>query len=73
MGHEDWGQQIADSSNSIKNKHMNICEEDLSFDNIIYLQLAYGADGVNLQSMGGIAQTGDILTNIHLLVLLSRR
>ena len=52
---------------------MNICEEDLSFDNIIYLQLAYGADGVNLQSMGGIVQTGDLLTNIYLLVLLSRR
>ena len=52
---------------------MNIGEEDLSFDNKIYLQLAYGADGVNLQSMGGIVQTGDLLTNIYLLVLLSRR
>ena len=49
---------------------MNIFEEDLRFDNMIYLQLAYGADGVNLQSMGGIAQTGDILTNIYLPVLL---
>ena len=43
--HEDWERQIADSSNSIKNKHMNICEADLRFDNTMYLQLAYSAYG----------------------------
>ena len=50
--HEDWERQIADSSNSIKNKHMNICEEDLRFDITMYLQLAYGAFGRHCTNWG---------------------
>ena len=31
---------------------MNICEEDLRFDNIMYLQLAYGAYGRHCTNWG---------------------